>query len=153
VPLLPTFSSCCAEISVWLLSMLIYWRDSSYSLLKHVETEAQNWFPASEEGTRISWDQLNWSLPPFPPWSLVYPMSDFHYQHDSHLPGLWMCLQCTICLLGDPVANRGRKKIGTRRTFYGSFLMVTAKGVYPGSWNTGTVVLTALSHCLWTILG
>lgn len=30
---------------------------------------------------------------------LPCPMLDFHYQHGSHFPGLWMCLQCAICLL------------------------------------------------------
>lgn len=53
---------------------------------------------------------------------------------------------------GDPVANRGKKKIGNGRSFYDSFLNVTAKCIQPGSWCTESLVITAGRHYLWITL-
>lgn len=52
---------------------------------------------------------------------------------------------------GDPVANRGKKKIGTGRSSYDSILTVTAECIQPGSWSTESLVITAGSHCLWIL--
>ena len=63
-------------------------------------------------------------FPPSSPHGLVCPMPDFHYQHGSHLPSLWMRLQCTICLFWWSRGKQREKEDWHWRSFYESSLSV-----------------------------
>lgn len=73
----------------------------------------------------------------------------------SHICLVYRCVCRTPSAFpGDPVTNRGRKKIGTRRTSWSSFGTVTAKCIQLGSWSTESLVIAAWSNCLWaTVYG
>lgn len=102
-----------------------------------------------------------WSLFPIPPSRPTAGASATDWCVQSWISIINMVHICLVygCVCsapsafsGDPVANRGRKKIGTGRSFYDSFLTVTAKCIQPGSWNAESLVITAGSHCLWITL-
>ena len=88
-------------------------------------------------------------FPPSSPHGLVCPMPDFHYQHGSHLPGLWICLQCTICLFWWSSGKQREKRRLALKIFLWELSECGAKCVQPGSWSTEALLITARSQCLW----
>ena len=133
----PLCGKCCAKTDISLYAHLQLRRKQASFIFKDVEIEAWRVFTAGATGGGwlcgaslsllrmfFMWPEAGLPFPPSGPQGLVCPMPDFHYQHGSHLPSLWMCLRCTICLFWWSSGKQREKEGWHWRSFYESFLRV-----------------------------
>lgn len=130
-------------------------KDPSYSSLKDVESGVQLMIGEECFRTRcpeavdcissgLSRSLLAFLLPSIE-WSLMMPCPIWlSIINTSHICLVYRCVcRAPSAFPGDPVTNRGRKKIGTRRTSWSSFGTVAAKCIQLGSWSPESPVIAA----------